>query len=348
MKKVSVVGIVGVPANYGGFETLVENLLVPEDNFHITVFCSALAYSERTRTYKTARLEYLPLKANGLQSIPYDIVSMIKSVINRSDVVLILGVSGAVAIPFMKLFSNAKIITNIDGIEWKRGKWGGLARWFLRLSEKIAVRFSDVVVADNKSISEYVVNEYGIVARTIAYGGDHAINKTALSIIEKTSDYFLSLCRVEPENNVDLILEAFKGGEQCIKFIGNWQASEFGRELKKAYSKEENIELIDPIYDIDELVKFRGSCIAYIHGHSAGGTNPSLVEMMHFGKPIIAYDCTFNRATTDGLCDYFTNSNSLRELLVTYRETGVEMKRIAQDRYTWANIRDQYFALFEG
>ena len=122
---ISIIGTVGVPACYGGFETLVENLLDENDTHHnLTVYCSSKSYSDQLSTYKNAVLKYIPVNANGAQSIPYDIFSLLHAVYKRSDTILLLGVSGAICLPFIRLFSKARIVTNIDGLEWRRGKWG--------------------------------------------------------------------------------------------------------------------------------------------------------------------------------------------------------------------------------
>ncbi|WP_448563844.1 DUF1972 domain-containing protein [Thalassotalea ganghwensis] len=345
MNKVSIIGTVGVPACYGGFETLVENLL-DENNFahQITVYCSSRSYTKKLKTYKNAKLHYIPLNANGAQSIPYDIWSLCHATLKKTDNILLLGVSGAICLPFIKLFSNANIVTNIDGLEWRRDKWGKLAKAFLKFSERIAVRFSDKVIADNQAIADYVTQEYGVKSEVIAYGGDHAVS----SSLELSDDgYALALCRIEPENNVELILEAFSRTNKKLKFIGNWDNSDFGRRMKAKYQNFENIDIMPPVYDVDSLFELRKKCSFYVHGHSAGGTNPSLVEMMHFKKTILAFDCNYNRASTEESAHYFSN---IEELVTNItQETGIDngnrMLEIAQRRYTWEIVKQQYFNL---
>lgn len=351
MKKIAVVGTVGIPACYGGFESLVENLTkYKSKSYSYTVFCSSNSYSEKKSKYNDASLIYLPLNANGTQSIPYDILSIIKCWAMKPDVVLILGVSGCIFLPIFKTFSKSKIITNIDGLEWKRDKWGALARKFLKFSEAIAVKYSDIVVTDNKAIGDYVRDEYGIENVTIAYGGDHALR--ALDVPSHNDEYALGLCRIEPENNVSMILEAYSETNKQLKFIGNWDSSDFGRLLREKYKDFSNIELLDPIYDLDELFKLRKGCSLYLHGHSAGGTNPSLVEMMHFGVPILAFDCSFNRHSTEQKANYFDSSASLRRGLealdgLTLDKNAKAMKEIAQRRYTWAEVNRMYELTYE-
>lgn len=349
IKKVSILGTVGIPACYGGFESLVENLTkYSSKNIKYTVYCSSNNYSNKIKEYNNASLIYQPLDANGVQSIPYDILSMVISLFNRPDVTLILGVSGCIFLPFYRLLSKSKIVTNIDGLEWKRDKWGRLARKFLKFSELLAVKYSDVVISDNQAIADYVKSEYNIESKVIAYGGDHVLIKNK-KIDNGKGDYFLSLCRIEPENNVEMILNAFSKTNKKIKFVGNWDRSEFGRRLKNKYAEFDNIQLINPVYNLDKLYDLRTNCIAYIHGHSAGGTNPSLVEAMHFVKPIYAYDCSFNRYSTENKCFYFQSYESLISLLEEENATNknaIDMKEIALRRYTWKIIAKQYESLY--
>ncbi len=317
MKNITVVGIQGVPARYGGFESLVENLIgdhkSPDVNY--TVFCSGKDMEHEPDTYKGAKLKYIPLRANGIQSIPYDILSFMR-IPEDTDVILVLGVSGCIILPFFRLFCRKRLIINIDGLEHRRQKWGKLARTFLKLSERLAVRYADVVISDNKGIQDYVREEYGRESVLIAYGGDHAVREispdTERQMLEKYSlrpqEYAVTVCRIEPENNCHLTLEAFSKADREIVFIGNWDKSEYGSSLKKKYSAYPNIHILDPIYDVDKLYALRKNAWAYVHGHSAGGTNPSLVEAMFFGMPILAYDVVYNRETTGGKAGYWATS----------------------------------------
>jgi glycosyltransferase involved in cell wall biosynthesis len=351
---IAVVGTVGIPASYGGFETLVENLATYHERqalrSKLVVYCSGKSYEERITRHHGAELRYIPLSANGLSSVLYDICSLYSAVRQRTDVCLVLGVSGAVALPLVRLFSKMRIVTNIDGIEWKREKWRGLSKWFLRISELLAVRFSDEVIADNDAIAEHVQERYGRRCTVIAYGGDHAVEAASSPYEAPLPDrYALSLCRIEPENNAAMILDAFaRSPELPLVFVGNWGNSRFGRELKQRYSGVPHLHLLEPIYDAGVLRTIRSGATLYVHGHSAGGTNPSLVEMMHFGLPILAYDCVFNRSTTEGKAVFFTDAERLRssvERLTPHAGAmvGVYMRRIAEQRYTWASVSQSYF-----
>lgn len=353
MKCISVLGTVGVPAAYGGFETLADNLVSFNSSdkpfCRLAVYCSG---SQGHDYYKSASLRYIDIGANGFSSIFYDAVSLFSAARRKDDVILLLGVSGALALPVVRLLTKARIVTNIDGVEWKREKWSAVTKLFLRLSERVAVRFSDIVIADNQGIAAHVNTEYGAECDVIPYGGDHAIAVQARTYDGVLPENFvLGLCRIEPENNVEMILKAFicKGSPDLV-FIGNWASSEFGISMRRRFESYENIHLLDPIYDTGVLKTIRSSASAYVHGHSAGGTNPSLVEMMHFEIPIFAFDCSFNRYTTNQKAFYFSSSSDLAELVVQTHEHDASacagaMKSLANERYTWARVGQQYFDL---
>jgi glycosyltransferase involved in cell wall biosynthesis len=353
--KLAILGTVGLPNRYGGWETLADNLVRyseshPDPDRSVTVYCTARAYPEKAYSYHGATLRYSRLNANGVQSIPYDAITMFDAAFRRHDRLLLLGVSGAVALPLLRLFTRAKIVTNVDGIEWRRNKWSNLAKRFLKWSEALAVRYSHTVIADNAGIAEYLKQTYGIDARVIAYGGDQALEggggEHALTV-DLPDRFTLALCRIEPENNVEMILEAFSEASMPLVFVGNWNNSEFGRELKARFAEQPNLHLLDPIYDPAELFALRSKAVAYVHGHSVGGTNPSLVEMMHFGIPVLAFDCVFNRHTTDNEASYFADATSLTVLVedLASQQNGDEMRRIANEKYRWETIGEHYFAL---
>ena len=359
MIKVAIIGTVGVPANYGGFETLVENIIKcnNSEELQYSVYCSSKNYKEKYWVYKGAKIIYLPLRANGLQSILYDAVSIIHALF-KADTLLVLGVSGCIVLPVIRLFSRKNIIVNIDGLEHRRVKWNNYVRKFLKYSESLAVKYATHIITDNKGIQDYVLEEYGKHSELIEYGGDHVLCDTSgmeEEILKKyqlsKNGYSLALCRIEPENNVEMIVKAFVASGELLVFIGNWHNSEFGRRVREEYGTISNIKLLEPIYDIKVLNVLRTYCKFYLHGHSAGGTNPSLVEAMYFGRPVFAFDVVYNRETTEGKAGYFGNEQELIALMnedgeEVWKRNGEAMREIAYRRYCWNVIANKYERLY--
>jgi len=352
---VSIIGAAGIPAKYGGFETLAENLVLNAPfNIMYTVFCSKKLYANKiVNKYKNTQLCYINLSPNGISSILYDFISMCRSM--QSNVMLILGVSGCLFLPFIRLIYRGKIITNIDGLEWQRDKWNFLARALLHYSEMQAVKYSDVIIGDNKGITDYVKQTYHKDAVLIPYGGDSVSKVIDDELYEKypycKKSYAITVCRIEPENNIHKILAAFALLENYqIVMVGNWKSGKYGLTLKEQYSKFSNIHLLDAIYDNHEINWLRCNAALYIHGHSAGGTNPSLVEAMNLGLPMLAFDCVYNRETTFNKCLYWRNSQDIISLIINrhsdFSNIANAMKNIALREYTWEAIAKKYADLY--
>ena len=354
-KTVAVIGTAGIPANYGGFETLVEYLvehLSKETNF--IVYCSGRNYTVKDNHYKGAKLVFVPINANGKWSVVYDSICVFHSLF-VADTLLILGVGGAFLLPLVKLFTRKRIITNIDGLEWKRDKWSKSVKKYLYILESIAVKVSNVIIADNLGIKKYVRKKYEVESCLIAYGGSHAFHTNlkdeTIQQYQIRLPYAFTVCRIEPENNIHIILEAFSQTNKNLTFIGNWTASTYGKDLKTTYGKFSNINLIDPIYDQALLNEIRSNCCLYVHGHSAGGTNPSLVEAMWLGLPIFAWNVNYNRYTTQNTALFFRSIESLVVMLTTKSESEIEaigprLKQIAKQEYNWEKITRAYYKLF--
>ncbi|MFT4645668.1 MAG: glycosyltransferase involved in cell wall biosynthesis [Planctomycetota bacterium] len=359
-RKLAIIGTVGLPANYGGFETLAAHLVENLDSeYDITVYCSGKKYAkeERKTHYKNAKLKFLPLNANGIQSIFYDAFSILHSLF-YADVLLILGVAGAFMLPFVRLFTNKKIIISIDGIEWKRDKWNLLAKAYLFWAEGLAVKYSHIDISDNESIQDYTALRYKSLSRVIEYGADHTLNvkptekhQEEFTFLKKA--YAFKVCRIEPENNVHTVLEAFAALQKyTLVIVGNWNNSKYGQNLRITYKNYDNIILLDPIYNQEKLDTIRGNAFLYVHGHSAGGTNPSLVEAMYLGLPIFSFKVSYNLTTTENKAKYFTDTETLKELITStsfaaLKEMGDSLEAIAKRRYVWSLIADKYRKLIQ-
>ena len=156
----------------------------------------------------------------------------------------------------------------------------------------------------------------------------------------------MSVCRIEPENNCHIVLDAFEQSGKNLVFIGNWNKSDYSRRLREKYRNCSNIKLLDSIYDLDILYTMRNNAKSYIHGHSAGGTNPSLVEAMFFGHPILAYNVVYNCETCHHAAHFWNNSRELQQLSMQDDLTGEATKSIAETHYTWEKITKLYEELY--
>lgn len=352
-QRVAIVGTVGVPARYGGFETLADQLAshVDPSQVHFYIYCqrSAYARSERVQQYKGHRCIYVPLPANGVASLLYDAIALLDAiVIRRCSTLLCLGVSGAFMFPLLRvLFPRRKIILNVDGLESRRAVWGWSAKLLLATLEWIGVKTAHEIIADNRVIRTLVRRRYARSSCVIAYGGDHASIPTPLTAHENVGDYFLSISRIVPENNVELILKSFAQSKLALVYIGNWNASVLGCRLRDQYRSSANLRLLDPIYDTHELARWRANAIAYVHGHSVGGTNPALVEALFWARSILAFDCGFNRATLKGRFNYWRDSSELADLARggSVHPTSDDVADLRAD-YMWRQISARYAGLF--
>ncbi|MCR4564930.1 MAG: DUF1972 domain-containing protein, partial [Bacteroidales bacterium] len=272
--------------------------------------------------------------------------------------------------PVIRLFLSrkTKLVINIDGLEHKRDKWNKLARWILLTSEKMAVRYADTVISDNQAITDYVVSTYGPRSEealvTIAYGGDHVAREVSeerqreilASYGLQAGGYAFSVCRIEPENNCHITLEAFAGASPAVLpllLIGNWTHSDWARQLRSRFQGQKGVIPADAVYDLDVLYTLRSNAALYVHGHSAGGTNPSLVEAMFFGRPIFAFDVPYNRETTFGQAFYFHDAESLMAGISRLsgaedaaKEAGATLARLAEEHYRWADIAAHYEKIY--
>ena len=356
-KKVAIIGTNGLPAKYGGFETLANYLTLNlKDEFDFIVYCSKTPKKKRLDRFNEAKLIYFPFKANGWQSMIYDAISIAHAYF-VSDVLVILGFSGVFAFPF-NVFFKKKIVFNIGGIEWQkvRGKktFAALEIFSKKWLERICVHFSDIIIVDNQVIFNYVKSTYGIQSVFAEYGGDHAINIpvkgeliTKYSFLAKKYD--ITISRAQEDMNIHLLIEAYKKiPNRNLVVISNWEISEYGIKLKhENKDKYPNIFLMDSIYNLNELNAIRSNSQLYIHTHSLCGSAPSLIEAMYLGLPVLCFDVDANRATTEEKSFYFKDILSLINILskldnYTMIELGKEMKLIAKRRYTWKRITNLY------
>lgn len=353
-KVVPLVGTVGVPARYGGFETLAEQLCcsISADDVQFLVYCERHSYAdvERTESFNGHQRVFLPLKANGVSSLFYDALALIDAVFRRqASEIFIFGYSGAWILPVLKLMKpRVRYIVNVDGMEWRREKFSAPAKLLLKALEWCASGAASVVIADNAALADLFRKRYRFDPVVIAYGGDHTLMREKalgqpVPIDDAAMGHYLAIARIEPENNSEMIIQGCISAEVPLVFIGNWSANNYGINLRERYGNSPNILLHDPIYDQADLAKWRLGAVGYIHGHSVGGTNPSLVEALFHTDRLASFDCTFNRTTMSGEGEYFKDADSLATLLSGGLNPiqDVELLHL-RDTYRWDRIAVQY------
>jgi glycosyltransferase involved in cell wall biosynthesis len=249
----------------------------------------------------------------------YDMIS-VNDAVKKNDVVLLLGLGAGYLLPFLSKKKLSKIILNFGGLDWKRDKWALPAKKVIHISEKLLVKYSPLIVADNKAIQSYIESNYQKQSALIAYGGDQAF---PAAITEKDIEqypflkqpYAFCVCRIQSDNQIELLLASFAETSIPFVLVGNWNSSSFGIKIRKKYQSIPNLFMLDAIYEPTALNKLRSNCMIYMHGHTAGGTNPSLVEAMYLGLPIAAYASAYNESVTQNKAVYFKDFTSLVELL---------------------------------
>jgi len=356
-KKIAIVGTNGIPASYGGYETLVENLTLHLNNkYDFTVYCSK-KQKTRIKNFNGAKLKNIPLSANGWQSIIYDIITLIDASF-KADVILYLGPGAGFVLPLIKIF-NKNIIVNHGGLnEWEREKYSKFNRIIAKLGHKTAAKTAKINITDNNILKESIKQSFNANSVVIRYGGDHTQSlKPSDKMLVKypflQSEYYINVSRAQIDNNLHLVLKSFESlPDKLLIMISNWSISEYGKSLKDKYqNKYSNIILLDAIYDREEIDTLRSNSFAYIHSHSYCGTSPSLVEAMSLGLPIISFDVPTNRETTKNKALFFVDDQSLVKLIDgidkdTVVQVGHEMREIAEKEYKWSLISNQYSELF--
>lgn len=356
-KKVHIIGTHGVPAKYGGFETLADFLCQHlASDFDITVYCSSKKYDEKPKDYHGAKLRYVNLSASGVSGIIYDVITFIPALF-RADVILYLSPVGSGFMTILGRFFKTKVIVNHGGLnEWEREKLSWFQKKWAKFNHSVAAKTSDVNIADNLLYQASLKSNFNSDSVVISYGGDHAQKIDKEVFIEKypfaNERYAVSVSRAQIDNNIHLVLEAFVGfNDFKLVLISNWEVSSYGIELKEKYKNYPNIILLDAIYDKTELDYLRSNSYVYIHSHSRCGIAPSLVEAMSLNKPVISFDVGTNRETTNNLALFFSNSKELETLLNSLNQDVLDLNAkqlhaIAKEKYTWEIISNQYRQLF--
>jgi glycosyltransferase involved in cell wall biosynthesis len=360
--RIAIAGTRGIPNDYGGFEQCAEYLSVifASKGHEVTVY-NTHDHIFRDREYKGVRVKHIfnPEKQIGTAgNFIYDYLCMRDAVRDEADVILMLGYTTAsVFYPVMDLRSTV-LVTNMDGLEWKRDKWNSvvkrLALWF----EKLAARHSDFHISDNGMIRKYLKDTYNIDSECIAYGCDPVPEFSPEPPPElglRKGGYSLVIARLEAENNIHTVIEGFlmSDPDEELIVVGKVNTG-YGRALQTKYEHDSRIRFVGGIYDMAKLNDLRHHSATYFHGHSVGGTNPSLLEAMACGCMIVAHDNPFNRWVTADEAFFFTDPESISQLLsdrMELRDKTDGFKRASIERITtdfnWDLIAGKYESYLE-
>ncbi|MDR3056952.1 MAG: DUF1972 domain-containing protein [Prevotella sp.] len=360
--KLAIVGTRGIPARYGGFETFAQELslrLTPKE-IDVSVYCDDS--KEKINLYENVNLKYASCTKDQ-NPLKYYKESIDLAVKDGNDIILTCGAGGSLAILYHRLHkSKAIFITNTDGIEYKRTKWNFIIRIGVRfVGEFMAVLYSNYLIADSVGIKQYLLKNYPFITpskiKVIEYGA-YIISKFNKEHLDKynllPNDYYLVVSRLEPENNIEMIINGFLKSktDKKLVIIGNIKGTAYIKSL--LVKKSDKVVFIGGVYDAMVLNSLRFGCMAYLHGHSVGGTNPSLLEAMGSGNIILAHDNVFNREVTDNTMFYFISDETCAEkinMIENLPENDIKEKkelsiRKVTEYYNWERIADEYLKFF--
>jgi glycosyltransferase involved in cell wall biosynthesis len=354
--KVAIIGTRGIPNHYGGFEQCAEYLAVGlvKRNFEVIVYNSH-SHPYHEKTWKGVEIIhcYDPEDKLGTAGqFIYDLNCIIDSRKRNVDVVLILGYTSSSVWGWL-LPQKSITTTNMDGLEWKRTKFSKRVKKFLLFAEKLAIKFSDHLIADSIGIQDYLRQTYNAPSTFIPYGAHLFLDPdgsviTAYDVEPYT--YNLLVARLEPENSIEIILDGVVLAKDETPFlvIGK-HTTKYGEYLKEKFKDHKNIRFIGGIYNINVLNNIRYYSKLYFHGHTVGGTNPSLLEAMASNSLICANDNPFNKYILGDDAYYFSNADDIAKVIHMANksdESSVKMlannSRKIEETYTWETIVEQY------
>lgn len=359
--KIGILGTRGIPNYHGGFEQFAEYFaaFLAEKGQEVWVYCSA-NHPYQEDHFQGAHLIHCKDPEDKMGTIGqffYDL-NCIRDARKRDfDILLQLGYTSN-SVWYRLLPKKPIIATNMDGLEWKRSKYNKGVRAFLKVAERWAVKSSDYLISDSKGIQQYLEKTYHRESEFIAYGADlfRSPNEEALDPYKVTpGNYNMLIARMEPENNIEVILDGAVAAQDKVPFlvVGKQDVNAFGKYLVEKYKEHSHIRFLGGIYDLDVLNNLRYYSRLYFHGHSVGGTNPSLLEAMASNALIVAHQNEFNGAILEEDAFYFKTSDEVAQCIdqVTQKETYAKFlkgnKVKIEELYSWKRINQQYLDFFE-
>ncbi|HLV37893.1 DUF1972 domain-containing protein [Xanthomarina sp.] len=352
--KIAILGTRGIPNNHGGFEQFAEYFSVYLASKSHDVY----VYNSHDHAYQDKKFKGVNLihcydpesKLGTAGQFIYDLNCILDSRKRNFDVILQLGYTSN-SIWHWLLPKKPVIITNMDGMEWKRSKYSPKVRRFLKYAERLAVKSSDYLIADSIGIQDYISKKYNRTSEFIAYGATVFENPNAQVLSKykvETNKYCVLIARLEPENNIATIVEGYHKSDTTHSLIVFGTLNDFGNKLQKRYSTDKRIQFVGANYNQEELNNLRFYSRYYFHGHSVGGTNPSLLEAMASNTLIIANNNIFNKSILGENAYYFDNADDIfnmmnKDSLFAQKEAYAtkNIKKI-ENLYSWNIINLAY------
>ena len=351
-----ILGIRGLPAAHGGFETFAERLApyLLGRGWAVTVYCQGSLTGRRDEDeWKGVRRIHIPVACNGsLGSIEFDI-KCVADLEGQDGTILTLGYNTGFLSVWLRL-KNRRNLINMDGLEWKRAKYGFASRAYLWLNERLAALSGTRLIADHPVIADHLATR---AARakidTIPYGSDPIYEASPEPLAALGLDpggFFTLIARPEPENTVLEIVRAFSAEPRGAKLVvlGKYdQSHAYQRQVLTAAGPE--VVMPGAVYDKTVLAALRFYSVAYLHGHQVGGTNPSLVEALGAGNAVIAHDNPFNRWVAGDAGIFFRTEADIQghiQTLLADKELRDKLSNNARrrwmEKFTWPSVLDQY------
>ena len=313
--KIGIIGIRGLPAKYGAFDTFVDQLI----NSNIThnannIYFVSCAKNFEKELYDCKNVERIFIyRGNGILILINYLLSIIIMLLKGVRKFIFFGYGAAIFFPLIKLF-RGKIVCNPDGIEWRRPE-GKLKKLFFKFSELLVSKQDISKIYDSKVIKKY----YNLIHKSdgiVAYYPSGFENKTKIKASEKLFERFYILGRLLEENNTEIIIKAFSNSDskQKLYIFGN-SNDYFRKKILPIVNKSKNIFFIGPVYNREKLFRLCSLCDYYVHGHSVGGTNPTLIEAMNLQKKIISFKTFFNKEILGTNATYFRTEKDLINIL---------------------------------
>jgi len=358
--RIAILGTRGIPARYGGFETCAEEISVRlvERGHEVIVYSRKGNYDDSLYYYKGVKLINLPsIKTKITDTFSHTLFSMIHVLFQGIDIIYVMNAANSPMCIIPKIFGK-KVVINVDGLEWKRKKWGFVGRSYYLFAERLSTLLSTRIISDSMAIKKYYWEKYKTKSTFIAYGAylEKSENPEILKEYNlKPDDYFLIASRLEPENNADLTVKAMalvKTNKKLAIVGGANYKSKFIKDLMDV--NDSRIIFLGPVYKEGHIKELHCNCYAYVHGNEVGGTNPALLKALGYGNAVLALDVNFNSEVIKDAGILYNKSvydlaNKIQYLIDNPNiRNQLKIKAIERikEAYTWEKITDEYERLF--